>query len=82
MGVGLGETEEDIRSTLKDLAGIPCDIVTIGQYLAPSKKHAPVARFAPPEEFTAWKQEGEALGIARVVAAPLVRSSYHAAEQE
>ena len=79
--VGLGETDDDIRATLKDLGAIPCDIVTIGQYLAPSPAHLPVSRYVPPEEFTRWKQEGERYGIARVFAGPLVRSSYHAAHQ-
>ncbi len=77
--LGLGETAEDIRATLEDLARIPCDIVAIGQYLAPTKQHLPVARYAPPDEFNHWKEEGERLGIGRIFAGPLVRSSYHAA---
>ena len=80
--LGVGEGEDDIRATLADLARAPCDIVTIGQYLAPTAEHLPVDRFAPPEEFARWKAEGEgALGIPCVFAGPLVRSSYHAAEQ-
>ena len=80
--VGLGENDTDIRATLQDLARTPCDIVTIGQYLAPTAAHHPVARFAAPDEFEAWRRLGEEqLGIPRVFAAPLVRSSYHAAAQ-
>ncbi|HAK95132.1 MAG TPA: lipoyl synthase [Planctomycetes bacterium] len=80
--LGVGEREDDIRATLEDLARVPCDIVTIGQYLAPTASHLPVDRFAAPEEFARWKDEGErALGIPCVFAGPLVRSSYHAAEQ-
>jgi lipoic acid synthetase len=80
--LGLGETAEDIRAALEDLARIPCDLVTIGQYLAPTKEHLPVDRYVPPEEFHRWKDEGERLGIGRVFAGPLVRSSYHAEEQQ
>ncbi len=80
--LGVGEREDDIRATLQDLARVPCDIVTIGQYLAPTKDHYPVARFVTPEEFAHWKREGETvLGLPHVFAGPLVRSSYHAAEQ-
>jgi lipoyl synthase len=80
--LGVGEREDDIRATLADLARVPCDIVTIGQYLAPTAAHHPVDRFATPEEFARWKEEGErTLGIPCVFAGPLVRSSYHAAEQ-
>jgi lipoic acid synthetase len=78
--LGLGEADEDIRATLEDLARIPCDIVTIGQYLAPTRQHVPVARYVPPEEFHRWKEAGEKLGIGRIFAGPLVRSSYHAEE--
>lgn len=79
--VGLGETDEQILATLKDLAAIPCDIVTIGQYLAPTRSHAPVARYVTPEAFAQWKETGEQLGIRTVFAGPLVRSSYHADRQ-
>ncbi len=63
---------------LADLAGIGCDIVTIGQYLRPTSHHLPVARWVEPHEFDRWKQIGEALGIGHVEASPLTRSSYHA----
>ena len=76
--VGVGETDDEIVATLADLAGIGCDIVTIGQYLRPTSHHLPVARWAEPAEFERWKQIGEALGIGHVEASPLTRSSYHA----
>jgi lipoic acid synthetase len=75
---GLGEIDDEIEGTLADLAGIGCDIVTIGQYLRPTSHHLPVARWVEPSEFDRWKQIGEALGIGHVEASPLTRSSYHA----
>lgn len=79
--VGLGETEEEIMAVMADVAGVGCDILTIGQYLQPTKAHLPVERFYHPDEFAAFKVEGERLGIRHVEAGPLVRSSYHAASQ-
>jgi lipoic acid synthetase len=79
--LGLGETEEEVARTLRDIAGDGTDIVTIGQYLQPTARHLPVARWVAPEEFARWKREGEALGIGTVESGPLVRSSYHADEQ-
>lgn len=76
--LGLGEGADEVRSVMADLAELGCDILTLGQYLQPSAKHLPVARFWTPEEFDRLKQEGEALGIGHVEAGPLVRSSYHA----
>ena len=76
--VGLGETESEIEGALADLAGVGCDIVTIGQYLRPTTHHLPVARWAEPGEFERWKAIGEELGIGHVEASPLTRSSYHA----
>ena len=76
--VGLGETGDEIVGALADLAGVGCDIVTIGQYLRPTTHHLPVARWADPAEFGRWKQIGEHLGIGHVEASPLTRSSYHA----
>jgi lipoic acid synthetase len=76
--LGLGETEAEVRGLLHDLAAIGVDIVTIGQYLRPTSNHLPVARWADPAEFAAWKQLGESLGIGHVEASPLTRSSYHA----
>jgi lipoic acid synthetase len=75
---GMGETAEEIEQTLADLAGVGVDIVTIGQYLRPTSNHLPVARWWTPDELTALKVAGEAMGIGHVEAGPLVRSSYHA----
>lgn len=76
--VGLGETEEEVVQTLKDLHAQGVSVVTIGQYLQPSKKHLPVADWVKPEQFQKYKEIGEALGIDHVESGPLVRSSYHA----
>ena len=76
--VGVGETDDEVVATLADLAGIGCDIVTIGQYLRPTTHHLPVARWAEPGEFERWKEIGESFGIGHVEASPLTRSSYHA----
>lgn len=78
--LGLGETLDEVRRTLQDLLGAGCSILTLGQYLQPSKKHLPVARFIPPEEFEAWKQTALKMGFAEVASGPFVRSSYHARE--
>ena len=75
---GLGETAAEMEEALADLAGVGVDIVTVGQYLRPTTNHLPVARWWTPDELTALKHAGEALGIAHVEAGPLVRSSYHA----
>ena len=72
---------EEVRAVMRDLRAVWCDIMTIGQYLQPTKVHWPVARFYHPDEFVALKQEGLALGFRHVESGPLVRSSYHAAEQ-
>ena len=79
--VGLGETFEETGAVLRDLAEAGVQIVTIGQYLRPSREQLPVARFYSPEEFAALKQHGESVGIRHVESGPLVRSSYHAHEQ-
>jgi lipoyl synthase len=76
--VGLGETTDEVLATLADLAGVGVDIVTIGQYLRPTSNHLPVARWWTPDELTALKHAGEAMGIVHVEASPLTRSSYHA----
>src|SRR5699024_9178087 len=67
---GMGETEEEMLGTLADLRGIGCDIVTIGQYLRPTNHHLPVARWWSPDELTALKEAGEAMGIGHVEASP------------
>jgi lipoic acid synthetase len=76
--VGLGETDEEVRAVLEDLRGAGCDILTIGQYLAPSAAHLPVARFVEPREFEAWEAAARALGFSAAACAPFVRSSYRA----
>jgi lipoic acid synthetase len=79
--VGLGETKDQIKDTMKDILSWDVDILTIGQYLQPSRNHLPVDRFYPPEEFEELKNYGLEIGFKWVESAPLVRSSYHAAEQ-
>lgn len=79
--VGMGETPEEVADALHDLAEAGCDIVTMGQYLQPTKLHLPVDRWVTPEEFAEHKAAGESFGIAHVEAGPLVRSSYHAGKQ-
>lgn len=79
--VGMGETADEIRQVMHDLRTAGCDILTIGQYLQPTKAHLPVARFYDPDEFTRFKEEGLVLGFRHVESGPLVRSSYHASEQ-
>jgi lipoyl synthase len=76
--VGLGETPEEVRGALADLRAAGVDVVTIGQYLRPTVRHRPIDRYAPLEEFAAYRAYGAALGLMRVEAGPLVRSSYHA----
>lgn len=78
---GMGETHDEVVATMRDLRDAGCDLLTIGQYLRPSPLQMPVARFVPPEEFAAWKREGESMGFAWVESGPLVRSSYHAGKQ-
>jgi len=81
MMVGLGETWDEVLATMRDLRAVACDILTIGQYLAPGKDYHPIARYYHPEEFAALKQEGLRMGFRHVESGPLVRSSYHADEQ-
>ncbi len=78
--LGLGETEEEIRQTLKDLRAVGCKMLTLGQYLQPSRAHLEVARYVPPEEFAQWETEARKIGFEQVASGPLVRSSYHAGE--
>jgi lipoic acid synthetase len=79
--VGMGERPDDVVEALRDLADAGCDIVTMGQYLQPTKLHLPVDRWVTPEEFAEHARAGESFGIAHVEAGPLVRSSYHAGKQ-
>lgn len=79
--VGMGETLDEVHAVLRDLRAVNCDIVTIGQYLQPTRQHVPVARFYHPAEFAQLKIEGFAMGFTHVESGPLVRSSYHAEQQ-
>ena len=79
--LGAGETAEEVAQTLRDLAAVHCDILTIGQYLSPSGRHVQVERFIPPEEFDHWRICALELGFRHVESGPLVRSSYHAERQ-
>jgi lipoic acid synthetase len=79
--VGLGETMTELVDVFRDLAEKKVDILTVGQYLRPSRDHLPIARFYTPEEFQYLKEEALALGFRHVESGPLVRSSYHAHDQ-
>ena len=76
--VGMGEDTEEVTETMKDLRGVDCDLLTIGQYLRPSPKHLPVSRYYTPAEFEELAETGRSLGFKHVASGPLVRSSYHA----
>lgn len=78
--VGLGETDEELLKTFRDLRSVGVDVLTLGQYLQPSQYHLRVARFAPPEKFAEYKAQAEEMGFLYVASGPLVRSSYRAAE--
>lgn len=78
--VGMGETDDEVFDTLKDLRSADVDVVTLGQYLRPTPKHAPLKRYVTPEQFAEYERFGLELGFAYVASGPLVRSSYHAAE--
>jgi lipoic acid synthetase len=78
--LGLGESSEEIQSTLKDLVDAGCRILTLGQYLQPSKAHLPVKRYVSPAEFENWKDTALEMGFCEVASGPFVRSSYHAKE--
>uniref|UniRef100_A0A7V1EI27 Lipoyl synthase n=1 Tax=candidate division WOR-3 bacterium TaxID=2052148 RepID=A0A7V1EI27_UNCW3 len=78
--LGLGEGEKEIIETLKDLKDAQVDIVTIGQYLQPTRRHISVKRYYTPDEFNKFKKIGEEFGIRYIISGPLVRSSYHASE--
>jgi lipoic acid synthetase len=78
--LGLGETIDELFDVLADVRSVGCDVLTLGQYLAPTLKHIPVARFVPPDEFDELARTARMLGFRQVVAGPFVRSSYHADE--
>jgi lipoyl synthase len=79
--VGLGETNEEVVETMSDLRDRDVDVVTIGQYLQPSPKHARIDRWVHPDEFRWFREQGESMGFGSVFSGPLVRSSYRADEQ-
>ena len=76
--LGLGETEDEVIETMRDLSKVGVQIVTIGQYLQPTKKHLPVFEYITPEQFKKYEEIGKSLGFRHVESGPLVRSSYHA----
>mmetsp|Transcript_6573 Transcript_6573/g.7283 ORF Transcript_6573/g.7283 Transcript_6573/m.7283 type:complete len:244 (+) Transcript_6573:813-1544(+) len=78
--LGLGESEEDLMTTLEDLRAIDVDVVTFGQYLQPTRRHLPVKKYVTPEEFDEWQIKAENMGFKYVASGPLVRSSYKAGE--
>ena len=79
--LGLGEERDEVSELMRDLRRVNVELLTVGQYLRPSAKHLPVARFAPPEEFESIREEARSLGFRHVESGPMVRSSYHADEQ-
>jgi lipoic acid synthetase len=81
MILGMGEAPDEVPEAMRDLAEAGCDLLTMGQYLQPSRFHLPVDRWVAPEEFDEHKRTGESMGITHVEAGPLVRSSYHAGRQ-
>ena len=76
--LGLGEQPEEILNALKDLLDAGCQLVTMGQYLQPTKAHLPVERYIPPKEFDNWRNIALEMGFVEVASGPFVRSSYHA----
>jgi lipoyl synthase len=80
--LGLGEEREEVLAAMQDLAAQGVDILTLGQYMQPTREHLPIVRYVHPDEFAEYKTLGEQIGFAHVESGPLVRSSYHAFEQE
>lgn len=78
MMLGLGETEKEVIDVMADLREVGCDIVTLGQYLQPTKNHLPVQRWVTPEEFWRYRKKASGLGFTHCESGPLIRSSYHA----
>ncbi len=78
--LGLGESQQEIFNTLKDLRAVDCNVITFGQYLRPQKRHLPVEKYVPPKEFEEWRQRAEDMGFVYCASGPLVRSSYRAGE--
>ena len=79
--LGLGETGEEVLHVMQEWRKVGVDLVTLGQYMQPTEKHLPVARWVTPEEFEQYREDGMAMGFTNVFSGPLVRSSYHADEQ-
>jgi lipoic acid synthetase len=80
--LGLGEERSEVLAAMQDLAKCGTDILTLGQYMQPTREHLPIVRYVHPDEFAEYKKLGERMGFAHVESGPLVRSSYHAFEQE
>jgi len=78
--LGLGESEEELFTALRDLRQVGCDILTLGQYLQPTLQHLPVIEFVAPEKFELYGSQARTLGFVHVASGPRVRSSYHADE--
>ena len=76
--LGLGQTRDEIEAVMRDLRDHDCEMLTLGQYLQPSRDHLPVDRFVTPAEFDELRDVGEAMGFSNVASGPMVRSSYHA----
>ncbi len=81
MMLGLGEEDEEVLAVMKNLRGVACDILTLGQYLQPTREHLPVKRFVHPDQFRSFAEIGKRMGFRHVESGPLVRSSYHAEGQ-
>lgn len=79
--LGMGERADEVEQTLQDIFDTGCRLLTLGQYLQPTKRHLPVERYLPPDEFDAWGEKAKAIGFRHVESGPLVRSSYHAEQQ-
>ncbi len=79
--LGIGELKEEVLDVMKDARAAVCDILTLGQYLQPTKEHLPVDRYVHPDEFRILKEEGMKMGFRHIESGPLIRSSYHAAGQ-
>ncbi len=79
--LGIGERTEEVLEVMKDARAVGCDILTLGQYLQPTKEHLPIDRYVHPDEFKMLKEQGLTMGFRHVESGPLVRSSYHAAGQ-
>ncbi len=82
MMLGLGETRDEVLAAMRDIAAQGAAILTLGQYLQPTAEHLPVERYVPPDEFAEYRRAGLEMGFRHVESGPLVRSSYHAFEQE